>query len=381
MLKEVFYFLKGYVIIRVYGKFPERVLNVATRKDILCWDVKPIKSGISFKVSKKAYPYMKEICENCGCTMKQSAKIGLSYTASRHKKRQALLWGCGLFFAIVVLVLSFLWEIRIEGLETIPESEILALLKESGISTGKFVYTMDPEKACTEIYNKNDKLAWIGIEIRGSCALVEVAEKRPKPYVRDETVPCNIVSDKDGVVHKLHVKIGEAVVKEGDAVFSGQLLVSGIQDSSVLGYRTLHADADISIRTWHEKNVKQPLYKLEKLKTGEQKERYVIDLFGLKIPLYFSGTKPPFEIYSTELTQSGPLITQTFYEEYENKIVYTKQQAIELAKSNYCEELKKSGEIAKLDYTFEEAESNSLLIHFTAELIESAGRKQEIERN
>ena len=378
MLKEVFYFLKGYVIIRVYGKFPERVLNVASCRDILCWDVKSVPGGIAFKVSSKAYPFMKEICDNCGCTMSPGAKVGLIYTASRHKKRRALLWGVGLFFAIVFASLSFLWEIRIEGLETIPESEILSLLEESGIKTGKFVYGMNPEEACTDIYNKNDKLAWIGIEIRGSCALVSVAEKRPKPYVRDETVPCNIISDKDGVVHKLHVKIGEATVKEGDAVLEGQLMVSGILDSSVLGYRALHADADILLKTWHEKTVEQPLYVINRNKSGNEKNRYILDIFGFKIPLYFG--KAPYSSYDKEIKQTGPLIKETLYEVYETKSYYSEQQAIEIAVSDYNKELEPSGEVLNISFDYENTGKESLVIHLTAEMLETAGRKQEIER-
>lgn len=379
MLKEVFYFLKGYVIISVCGKFPERVLNVAARRDILCWDVKSTPRGISFKVSAKAYPFMEEICQKCGCTMMTGAKIGLCFTAKRHKKRQALLWGVCLFFALVLFSLSFLWEIRIDGNETISTEEILALLSESGIEKGKFLYSMDPEKACTDIYNKNDKLAWIGIEIRGSCALVSVAEKRPKPYVRDESVPCNIVADKDGVVHKLYVKIGEPVLKEGDAVLEGQLIVSGVIDSAVLGYRTVHADADIIFKTWHEKTVLQPLYEVERILSGNVRKKWYFDLFGLKIPLNFG--KNNFEVYDVETEKKGPFITEKISEVYENKISYSKNQAIQIAKQNYMQELSKKGEIANISYTFENKDAENLIIHFTAELLETAGRKQEIVRD
>lgn len=377
MLKEVFYFLKGYVIIKVCGKFPERVLNVATDRDILCWDIKSVPGGIVFKVSAKAFPFMQEICTRCGCTMTSLVKSGLMFTAKRHKKRQALLWGVALFFAIVVISLSFLWEIRIEGLETIPESEILSQLSECGIRKGRFVYTMDPEKACTDIYNQNDKLAWIGIEIRGSCALVSVAEKRPGPYVRDETVPCNIVSDKDGVVHKLYVKIGEAVVNEGDAVTEGQLLVSGILDSSVLGYRALHADAEITLRTWHEKTVTQPLFEIERVLSGNTKDRYSLSLFGLKIPLYFGDI--PYEIYDSEVSLAGPFVKETISEVYENKISYSEKQAIDIAKAEFIKELE--GEVLNVSCNYENTGKDSLLIHFTAEVLSPAGIKQEIARD
>ena len=380
MLKEVFYFLKGYVIIRVCGKFPERVLNVAAAKDILCWDVKSIKDGIAFKVSAKAYPFMKEICERCGCSMSTGAKIGIMFSAKRHKKRHALLWGVGLFFAIVLFSLSFLWEIEIDGNEKITDAEITKLLSESGISRGRFLYFIDPEQACYDIYNKDDRLAWIGIEIRGSKALVSVAEKRPKPYVRDETVPCNIVSDKDGVVHKLITRIGEPCVSEGDAVFSGQLIVSGVIDSAVLGYRTVHADADVILKTWHEKTVEQPLYEIKRILSGNFKNRYSLDLFGLKIPLYFG--KIPYENYDCEYEQKGFIVKQKVSEVFETKTAFSVEQALQIAKASYEKELAEKGELVNITYTIDnKGDNKSLVIHFSAELLESAGRKQEIVRD
>lgn len=378
MLKQVFYFLKGYVIIRIYGKFPERVLNVATAKNIICWDTKPISGGLCFKVSKKAYPMMEDIVKGCRCTMQTGAKIGLPFTAKRHKKRQALIWGVGLFFCVIFLFSSVLSEIRITGNEKISDTEILELLSECGISKGKFVYGIDTRKTVRQMYVKNDKIAWIGIEIRGNCALVEIAEKVEVPHIVPLDSPCNIVSDKDGLIEKIQVRYGIPMVKEGDAVYKEQLLVSGIADSSVVGVRYIHADAEILLRVWYEKNAVQNLSYTERVPTGNTKTRYEIDLFGYIIPLYFN-MKPPFEKADVMSENIGLLRKHTYAEVTEISKKYTEEQALKIAQEEFEEEAKKVGEVQSITHTYQR-EGDSLNINFTAECLTEAGIKQEIER-
>ena len=378
MFKEVFYFLKGYVIIKIYGKFPERVLNVATNKNILCWDIKSLKNGISFKVSAKNFSEVKNIAETLGCTLNQTALIGAVFTAKRHKKRQALLWGMLVFVIIVFVLLSLLWDIRITGLETIDEQTILTQLSESGIKKGRFLYGMDSKKACEQISLKNDKIAWIGIELRGSCALVEVVERVAKPEIMDMYTPSNIISDKNGVVMGLEIKSGEPAVKIGDAVLQGQLLVSGVIDSAVTGARLVPSDGDIFLKVWHEKTVEKPLIITERELTGNKKTRIELCFDDKIIPLYFDKT--PFEIFDKKTTGSGILRKAEFSEVNEKKVLLSKEQALSLAKQEFEKELLPLGEILNITYTYE-VKQKSIIIHFTAEVKETAGEKREIERD
>ena len=245
MLKEVFYFLKGYVIIKIEGKFPERFLNVAGKKKILIWDVQSKSNGLVCKVTAKEFSKVEGIAENCGCTMRVLGKIGMPFSAKRHKKRKALFLGILGFAVTVFLMLSVLWDISITGNERITQQQILDLLAQSGIRRGVWVYGIDKTQACNEIIAKNADIAWIGIEIKGSRAFVEIVEKVPKPYIEDKSIPCNIISTKSGVIENMQIRSGVPAVKIGDAVFEGQLLVSGIADSTFVGLRYLHSDADI----------------------------------------------------------------------------------------------------------------------------------------
>lgn len=380
MLKEVFYFLKGYVIIKVEGKFPERFLNVAGRKNLLLWDLKPKQNAITFKIAASELRQAKESAENCGLKLSVLGKIGLPFTAKRHKSRKALLFGLVGFAAIVIVLFSLLWDISITGNESIPTDTVLKLLAESGIKRGVSARGIDPRQACNEISAKCGDIAWIGIEIKGTCAKVEIVEKVKKPVIEDKSIPCNIVSDKSGVVEKMQIRSGVPAVNVGDAVFDGQLLVSGIADSPILGVRYLHADGDIYLRVWHEADVKKPLSETKRVPTGNVQKRYVVNLFGYKIPLYLPKNACKFAAFDKTDTQGTFIETHTYTEITEKKEKITLEKALADAEKEFRHESERSGEVLNITKTYKESK-DFVSIHFTAEVLEKTGEKREIERD
>lgn len=57
-----------------------------------------------------------------------------------------------------------------------------------------------------------------GIHIRGTNAIIEIVEADKKPNIVNEDEYCNIVTDKEGIITKINVQNGTALVKEGDIV-------------------------------------------------------------------------------------------------------------------------------------------------------------------
>ena len=58
----------------------------------------------------------------------------------------------------------------------------------------------------------------MGINLKGTNAKVEIAEATKKPEIVDEKENCNIISQQDGIITKINVQNGTALVKVGDIV-------------------------------------------------------------------------------------------------------------------------------------------------------------------
>ena len=57
-----------------------------------------------------------------------------------------------------------------------------------------------------------------GIHLKGTNVIIEIVEADKKPEIIDENEYCNIITKSDGVITKINVQNGTALVKVGDVV-------------------------------------------------------------------------------------------------------------------------------------------------------------------
>ena len=113
---------------------------------------------------------------------------------------------------------NFVWNIEIVGNNTIETSEIMKDLNENGLKTGMIKQKINTKEVINNIRLKRNDIAWIGVNIKGTNAIVSIVEADKKPEIIDENEYCNIVTRKDGIITKINVQNGTALVKEGDIV-------------------------------------------------------------------------------------------------------------------------------------------------------------------
>ena len=77
---------------------------------------------------------------------------------------------------------------------------------------------INTKEVINNIRLKRNDIAWIGVNIKGTNAIVSIVEADKKPEIIDENEYCNIVTRKDGIITKINVQNGTALVKEGDIV-------------------------------------------------------------------------------------------------------------------------------------------------------------------
>ena len=91
-------------------------------------------------------------------------------------------------------------------------------LNENGLKTGMIKQKINTKEVINNIRLKRNDIAWIGVNIKGTNAIVSIVEADKKPEIIDEKEYCNIVTRKDGIITKINVQNGTALVKEGDIV-------------------------------------------------------------------------------------------------------------------------------------------------------------------
>ena len=144
----------------------------------------------------------------------------------------------GAILAVLMLMVFFIfssgvvWDIRISGNDTISDISLENSLGDLGLRTGVRWRKINKNEIETELLAANPDIAWISVNRRGTVAYVEVVESENIGRGEEHAYPfSNIIADRDGVIEEITVESGTAVVKVGDVVKKGELLISGIIES------------------------------------------------------------------------------------------------------------------------------------------------------
>ena len=335
--------LFGYVNFSVSGKFPERFLNLAARKGINLWNLTSNKEIFTAKVKIADYNELRHIAVKTKTRIHILKKYGLPFLIYKYKARSGIFVGAILFFVICQYLSGFIWNIDINVPDTINEYEIRNQLAELGFYEGIKNDNIDIHKIERLITLKNPGISWITINIMGTAASVEMSPNLSEQIDKSETENkiTNIKAVSDGTITRMEVRNGTSMVKIGDGVRKGQLLVSGIIDYSDGSSSFVDSKAQIYAKTSRSVRIEIPL---EFPKT--QKNEYIrlkrdVNILGVKIPLTFNPnpddsyiknySKNQISIFNTKIPV---YINEERWQKYSTKSdTITEQEAKKIAKN------------------------------------------------
>lgn len=151
---------------------------------------------------------------------------------------------------------TFVWKIEIDGNIRCSDEEIRRFLKTIDVSEGKSKKDISCEKI-VELMRKNfEDVIWVSASMDGVELKIEVKENMDRVYEEEtkDSPPMDIVAEKDGMITSIITSKGKPMVKAGDVVQKGDILVSGsieiLNDAmEVTGYQYQVAEADIYVQT------------------------------------------------------------------------------------------------------------------------------------
>ncbi len=367
ILKLIYMFFAGYVYVSVEGFFIERFINICRNRNIVLQDLhRENNAYIKFKLLKSDFKEIRHIAKSAKCKVKIEKKKGIPFFINRYRKRKIFAVAI-LAIAIFIFVLTkFVWNIEVQGNNNIAKEEILNLVKEYGISIGSYKSKIDTDKISNSIRLQRDDLAWIGISVKGTNVIITVREAIEKPKIIDKNEVCNIVASKNATISKIIVQNGTAIVKVGDEVKEGDILVEGIMKGEHTGDRYVHAEATIYGKITCEKEKKESFLQNEKVKTGNIEHKNKICINNFKINLGKGVSK--FQNYDTIMESKKMKLFSNFYLPIEIQIATNEEFIVE--EKNYEEEELKKKIVEELE---EELENQYQISNYKDE-----NRKREI---
>lgn len=410
---RVLSYLFGYVTMVVRGKTLERFINMATTRGIRFWDIK--RTGpdeIRVRTRLAGVKPLRHIARRTGSRFHVAGRSGLPFFLWRLRRRKMMALG-GLFFLVALYFFSsFVWSVEVEGTKLIKPREVLEAARGGGLYAGVPKWRFDVPDVERKIRDDLERVSWVGIEIKGTRAKISVAEK--KLPAADDDAPSNILAGKAGLVKEVLVLSGQAVVREGDTVLPGQLLISGeVWPQSLLEQpaeesadgengslrdvqpRYVRARGIVRARVWYEGYGEAPLREERRELTGRKESRTAVRVLGREW-VVTGPRKPPFKDFETE-TASGKrlewrsfaapveIVTTTYREVKTVRERHSRAEALRVAEQRAADALKERlpGDAKVLNRRVEVIRTGTaedlVRVKVVTETLEDIGKEKDME--
>ena len=351
--------------------------------------------SVQFSCSSSSARRFLAACRKRDIEVKVLAYCGLPRLLKRMTERAGLLVGAALAIALVVLSGLFVWDVQISGNVTLTDGEVIGELQKCGFGVGSYLPSLRVREIENRVLMASESIGWLSINLDGTVARVQIIEHVTGERGEDDDAtgkrPANLVAVRDGQIEYLELYRGNAVVTVGQAVKAGELLVSGLYDSTTGSIRFTRAAGRVMARTERTVEVQIPLSYEEKVYDDPILQEIELHFFNFSQKIFKNSGNPDVLCdiikYNTHLGQLGnnrlPVsISRTEVRPYRLEVrERTPEEALELCYEALEGELSAlSGEVQLLqkDIMTRVGESSVTLV-CTVTCIENIAAVQEFE--
>ncbi len=370
MLLKIIRYIKGYIRIRITGYSTERFLNACSHKGIILWGLTPVNRAYEMNIQAKGFRQLKPIIRKTGTKVVIVGRFGLPFFLHKYRKRKLFFAGAVLCAVLVFLMSGYIWNIDIQGNLTYTDETLLRFLASTDVKNGMAVSEVDCARIVKDIRKEYNDIIWVSASIKGTRLIIQVKENEDSLPAMDEAVtetgeeketqPTDIVADQDCTITQITPRKGVPMVKEGQEVKAGDILVSGqvpvVDDAgTVVAYQYYEADADIQGRTSVEYRDEMDVAYIEKEYASVEKTEFTLNIGDYYIR--FGSIRNSYETWEMYGFQNQLCIGENFYlpvicdkriakpyRPLEKK--YTKkelQRMLSASFQRYCKDLDKKG--------------------------------------
>jgi len=243
---------------------------------------------IYLRIRRKDWKPLRSICAQHGDSVKLLGRGGVYWALKGLLKRPVLVVGCILLWIASIYLPTRVLFIRIEGNRLVPDKLILERAAECGICFGTSRREVRSEKVKNALLEAMPQLQWAGVNTSGCVATISVRERSADEEVRDTGGVSSIVASRDGIVQFLTVINGSAACRVGQAVRTGQVLISGYTDCGLL-IRSCRAEGEVYAQTERELTLLFPNQFSVRQERGVEIKKYAL-IIGKKRINFYKGS-------------------------------------------------------------------------------------------
>lgn len=347
---------------------------------------------VGFTCKRKYDAQVLECIEKCGCEIISKQQKGIFLLFSKAYSRIGMVIGAIICCALIYMSSLFIWEIRLVGNENLDDAEMLNTLNYLGFYEGCLKSKINLDKLHNDFLLCEKRVSWIAVNIKGNIAYVETSMRDFPPDKIDKSARNNIVAAHDGIIVRVDAYEGGKLVKEGEVVSKGQLLISAFFDTKDNNVFFTNSRGSVIAKTVRNFEVKVNKNKTSIDFTGTKKEKKSLIILGKEIP-FGLFVQSDYDNYIKQVSKENIVVLgvklpiklkKTIYHE----VKYTEQtqtykQARKQAVSSMLEKISKEmpcGEIVSITIN-EQEKDGYVYLTYTCHCIEDIAKQQPVYYN
>ncbi len=213
------------------------------------------------------------LCEKKGYSYHVDRRMGIFWALAGLWKRPVLIIGIFLLLLLSLWAPERIFFVYTEGNSAVPTNLIMEKASQCGVSFGASRADVRSEKIKNSLMQEIPQLQWAGVNTYGCVAVISVTEREVRNETQSDDGVCSIISSVNAVVREMTVTEGTALCKIGDAVKTGEILISGYTDCG-LTIRAGRAKGEIYGETMRELSAVMPLSCVERIKISHSIKNY-----------------------------------------------------------------------------------------------------------
>ncbi|MBS3984734.1 MAG: sporulation protein YqfD [Selenomonadales bacterium] len=300
----------GFLLLRLTGQNRAAFLSECARAGIPLWSVRQQGGHVLLYSSVPGFLSMRKPARKYRCQIEVLSRRGVPFLLQKARRRLFFSLGAIFFAGLLWLLTSMVWRVEVEGSQKVAAADILPVVREAGLDIGTWRREVDSERIATAILREFPELAWAGVRLKGSVAIIQLVDRAVIPPIL--RLPGDVVAARAGVITRIIAFSGEVRAAAGDTVARGQLLLSGATAQGG------HASGLVEARVWYEAVGSMETTQVVRNTTGRVAVREYVRLGEREVQVA-GPSQLPFALYEATTLKRNLLpgvehVTVTFHE-------------------------------------------------------------------
>mgnify|MGYP002564405603 CR=1 FL=1 len=279
----------------------------------------------TLEINYKDYDKFVNTCKDQVVKYKIRGRKGIGFYYVKIKKNIAMTIGAFIFILGLYLLSNYVWAVEIKTDKYIAPYEIRAFLYSVGVKPGVKKGDLNVKDIEEDILKEIDNAMWARVRIEGSRLRVRIEERTPPPEITKNEGENDVIASEDGEIVRIYTHRGTALVKPGDLVKKGQLLIKGVEGKEGMEY-PVSAEGTVLAKTFEESHMDTKTEELIEAYTGNKDSSIYIYIKGFKI--YLKKPTKNFLTYD-KIEDSNGLIKKVVFKEKEQKLKIIEEKEAE----------------------------------------------------